>query len=109
MPGQHVIGSLPRRGKIERQQGLDQGGTALQKNDGVLRRNRHQLTQVTLGLGSQVDERLAAMTEFHHRGALAVPLQQLVLSLTQYRLAQSRRTRAAERRVGKESGRTGKI
>src|SRR3546814_3100166 len=75
-------------------QGLDQGGTALQKNDGVLRRNRHQLTQVTLGLGSQVDERLAAMTEFHHRGALAVPLQQLVLSLTQYRLGQSRRTGA---------------
>jgi hypothetical protein len=61
------------------------GGTALQEQHLVVRRNRHQRAQISLCLLGKRDEVLATMADLHHRCTGAGPLQHLVAGLLQNR------------------------
>jgi hypothetical protein len=91
--GDDVIGAIVIAGEVHRDLREMLGGAALQEQHGVVVRDRGEFAQVGLGLFGHRDETLAAMGLLHHRGATAVPVQQLALCLLKHRLRQRRRPR----------------
>jgi hypothetical protein len=83
LAGDDVVGGRTRR-EIHRDLREMLGGAALQEQHLVVRRNRHQRAQVGFGFFGEGDEVLAAMADFHHRGARARPLEHFVAGLRQY-------------------------
>jgi hypothetical protein len=86
--GDDEVGDLAGAGEVERQQGRERGGAALQEQHVVVVRDRHQFAQVALGGGGAFDEGGAAVADLHHRGPFPLPLHQFSLDLAQDGLGQ---------------------
>ena len=84
--GEDVVDGLPRRGEVQRQQGLDGGGAARGEHHRVVVRDRQQGAQVGFGPARDLEELRAAVAEFDDRGAGIAEFQHLRLRLPQHGL-----------------------
>ncbi|MOA58111.1 hypothetical protein D3C78_1824410 [compost metagenome] len=88
---QHVDMAVHRR-QVQRHHGELLRGAALQEQDLVTGRDRHQRAQILLGIVDDLHELLAAMAHFHHAHAGAVPVQHFRLGGCQHFVGQYGRT-----------------